>query len=635
VNNYRKDIQSARGIAVLGVLLFHAKLGFENGYLGVNIFFIISGYVTAPAVLRIVEQPAFNQFKIEFTRFLKLRFYRLFPAYFLVSVAGILGITLLSIPENVRNSAAVLMFSPVFLGNIAAYKFSNNYFFPQPSGFIHYWSLSVEEQIYILIPILLFTSMKVIKLKNFVLLAIPTISFVTWLILENSNFLSKFGISDPKGLNYYLVTTYVWQYFVGLFAFILENRIKKRLINSIQNYVYVMSVLVTISIIFLPLNSVLPLNHNLLWLMSSSAAFVFLVTGKRDIEQIGNRNRFVKRIQESIGNASYSIYLIHFPIFFLLFSSPIFVRYSENAFMKLVLILLIIKLGLISNKKIEKRFRKSSSRIFDLPGTKKSLVQYISLAMGIVLVCLICTGVGGHRWSLDTPRVGWTLDEKLFNPKARSNEIYVLDGNLRSIDRGMPLNSLFLAGDSHAGTMAKSLITKFPGNIDLLLKTGCPLVFSSYDFSCPGFGESVISQASTGKYQTIILTNRFNLIADNLSAFVDFYISLREASSARVIVVGPVPEILNTPRIGGTFWQSYGSAKIFHLGATSPTPIKVNNFLRQIFAPKDYVDAISELCSGRVCKLWSPKSGWIYNDRDHLSVAGANLLAKKILSILD
>ncbi len=619
---------------MLGVVLYHANLGFHLGYLGVNLFFVISGYVTAPSVLRIAQQSSVKQFNAEFLSFIQLRFYRLFPAYFLISVLGLFLITIFSIPEIVKKSATVLIFSPVFLANIAAYKFSNNYFSPQPSGFLHYWSLSVEEQIYIFIPITSFILLRIVKRKYSVFFGIALISLLTWLTLEYSNLLPFFGISDRKGLNYYLVTTYIWQYCIGLIAYLLRTKLRARLSNTFRTILWTFSFALLFVIIFAHSQFLFVQNANIIWLFTSFLGFIFLISGECSFNQIKPLEHLFK-ILEQIGNASYSIYLIHFPILFLFFTSPIFTTYTSNYFLIWYLVFLSILFGIVSYRKIENRFRRTRLEKLVLPVTKTWVTHYLSATMSIILLCILSIQVGGHYWTSDTPKVGWLLDQKIFDSKAESHDIYILDGELRSINRRGSDHLLLLAGDSHAGALASSVISNFSGDIDLLLKSGCPLVLSNHEFSCPGFGESVIKQAQSKRYQTIILTNRFNQVSKFLSSFEDFYITLKRETEANIIVIGPVPEIQNSPRIGGAFWQSYGSAREFPLANSALGPIKVNDELLRKSKFSNYIDAIDALCPNGICKLWDSREGWLYNDRDHLSISGSNILINKFISNLD
>ena len=147
-------IQALRGISVIAVFLYHvdSKL-FPNGYLGVNIFFIISGYVMAPKIEEIFHSRI--QLRKNLIKFFQKRFYRLAPAFcFIASINLILlfPFTLISEQNRVLKQTLLAYFG---FGNLGAYKYANNYFHPNELAVIHYWSLSTELQIYFFVPIVI------------------------------------------------------------------------------------------------------------------------------------------------------------------------------------------------------------------------------------------------------------------------------------------------------------------------------------------------------------------------------------------------------------------------------------------------------------------------------------------------
>jgi len=143
---YRKDIQILRGFAVLIVLLYHFGVpGFKNGFLGVDIFFVISGYLMAA-----LYTP--NK-KIDF---FKRRILRLFPAYFIVIIITLLLSIFILDPHEYRQAVVQGNYASLFVSNIGFWSnasyFSKEYF----NIFLHLWSLGVEVQFYLIIPIVFF-----------------------------------------------------------------------------------------------------------------------------------------------------------------------------------------------------------------------------------------------------------------------------------------------------------------------------------------------------------------------------------------------------------------------------------------------------------------------------------------------
>lgn len=153
--DFRSDIQALRGIAVIAVVLYHAneKL-FSLGYLGVDTFFVVSGFVITPLILQITQEQESFSTRIQLLKqFWVRRFYRLAPALAATLVCSAILIYLFgSISDHQkfsRQGIATLLLS----GNFGAYRYTGNYFNPSSNPLIHTWSLSVEEQIYLFLPI--------------------------------------------------------------------------------------------------------------------------------------------------------------------------------------------------------------------------------------------------------------------------------------------------------------------------------------------------------------------------------------------------------------------------------------------------------------------------------------------------
>jgi peptidoglycan/LPS O-acetylase OafA/YrhL len=199
---YRPDIDGLRAVAILFVVAFHAAPSLvPGGFAGVDVFFVISGFLISGIIFRAVERQTFT-----FRDFYGRRVRRLFPALATMMVA----VTLLAWPLFLRDEYEVLgkhiASAAGFVLNLALYKDFTGYFYTSNStSLIHLWSLGVEEQFYILWPLLIVTAWKLGKRIRIALTAVAAISFAANILLIDSDPLASF----------YLPTGRLWELTVG------------------------------------------------------------------------------------------------------------------------------------------------------------------------------------------------------------------------------------------------------------------------------------------------------------------------------------------------------------------------------------------------------------------------------------
>ena len=154
--NRRSDIQYIRAISVIAVLLFHSKSNiFSNGYLGVDAFFVISGFVVSPLIINIFScEP--KDFKNNISLFWYKRLFRLAPALVITLVSSALLVSMFGRTYDLATFYKQGLGVNLMLANLVANNVSKDYFHSGPNPLIHTWSLSVEEQIYIFLPAVIF-----------------------------------------------------------------------------------------------------------------------------------------------------------------------------------------------------------------------------------------------------------------------------------------------------------------------------------------------------------------------------------------------------------------------------------------------------------------------------------------------
>lgn len=216
MTHFSKEIQGLRAIAVLSVLLFHFGVNsLDGGYLGVEIFFVISGYLIGSIILESIKN---NQFSL--LDFYKNRAVRLFPNLLLMLIAATILAWILLKPYDFFQFGKSLQFSGLYVTNIVFSK-QQGYFdiSREVKPLLHTWSLSIEEQFYLFLPIFLIL-IRGISLRNRITLifSIIIISFLykTWLIhaLPINSFFSFPGR--------------IWELGLGVFFASLPTNIKEK-----------------------------------------------------------------------------------------------------------------------------------------------------------------------------------------------------------------------------------------------------------------------------------------------------------------------------------------------------------------------------------------------------------------------
>lgn len=151
--SYRPDIDGLRAVAVLSVLFYHAHLGFPGGYVGVDIFFVISGFLITGLLLKAITKGTFS-----YVDFWERRVRRLVPALAVVTVFTAVTSYFILLPEDLNDLGGALIAQPLLLSNVYFWRVVKNGYFgdpPEIRPLLHTWSLGVEEQFYVLFPLFL------------------------------------------------------------------------------------------------------------------------------------------------------------------------------------------------------------------------------------------------------------------------------------------------------------------------------------------------------------------------------------------------------------------------------------------------------------------------------------------------
>ena len=300
---YRREIDGLRALAVSAVVIFHAKLNpggislLPGGFLGVDIFFVISGYLITSIILRELQAGAFS-----IRNFYHRRARRILPAFLVVLLATLPFAWWLMIPEQLKSFAGSAVASLLFGSNF--WFWIEDSYWAGPSDLkplLHSWTLSVEEQFYVLFPLLLIVLWRFAR-KN--ILQVFILLFITSLAL------SQWGSSAFKDANFFLLPTRSWELLAGAMLAKLELSSGRRPGGERTAWLPLVGLcLILAALLTFPREAAHPSILTAGPVLGVCLIIWFARPGERVTEILGHRWLV------GIGLVSYSLYLWHYPIF--------------------------------------------------------------------------------------------------------------------------------------------------------------------------------------------------------------------------------------------------------------------------------------------------------------------------------
>ena len=357
----RADIDTLRAISVVSVIIFHLdQTLFPNGYLGVDIFFVISGYVITKSILKGLNN---NQFS--FLNFYIKRIKRIFPVFLVVLLTTFIFAIFILLIADLNRFLESLISSLGLVSNfyfwITGGYFSTN---DQLKPLLHIWSLSVEEQFYLFFPIFLYLLFKLKKQLNFYL-------SITILVVAISFIINLFFISKGhRDVIFFMFPARVWQFGLGaIFAMLPMIKIK----NSWADFIYLLFAISFIIFNFSKKINFLP-----------DATFACL-GASLILHKVSNEKNFLSNIFKFkplifLGLISYSLYLWHWPI--ISFLKYVYID-SLNIKIMISSTLLIFLLSYLTWKFVEQpfQFNYSNKKVITFV-----VAGYVSLLLGSSII---------------------------------------------------------------------------------------------------------------------------------------------------------------------------------------------------------------------------------------------------------
>ena len=356
---YRAEIDGLRAISVLGVLFFHLKFDFfSGGYLGVDVFIVISGYLITSIIHNDLKSKKFN-----FVNFFHRRARRLIPTYLIVLLFSLVISFLIYLPNELTNFSKSLISSTFFISNFFFWLNSGYWDETNLNPLLHTWSLSLEWQFYLFLSIFLYLLWKIFKNKSI----IAKILFITFLV---SIFFAVIFID--RNMTFFLLPFRIYEFFVGSLVFFIQGK-NFQIITKNANFFSICALgLIIFSFIFFDSFSEVPGYISLIPCLSTG----LLIYIKNSIIHNALRLKWLV----FLGLISYSLYLFHWPI--ITFYNSI----NINEFLvyeKILLIFPIITISILNYYLIEKKFRK---KFFKLQFFATILVSIIILSSSYYII---------------------------------------------------------------------------------------------------------------------------------------------------------------------------------------------------------------------------------------------------------
>lgn len=433
LNYYLPAIDGLRSVAVLAVMIYHLNPAWlPGGFAGVDVFFVISGYVVA----RSLKNHTGETLGVFLAGFYSRRIRRIMPALLLCLLVTTL-LTVLFVPASWLSSTTsqVGLYSFFGLSNIALVLFQDNYFSPRAefNPFVHTWSLGVEEQFYLIFPFLAYLFFRFSR-SSFTAARAVSISLIP-LLAALSLFAAYYMGNNKPDWAYYILPSRFWELAAGVLLFSLHDKFNRLALSARATNAFILLGLTLITLGYV-WSDVKAFPYP--WALLPVLGTVFTIHGIANSE---NRAFSISILSTStfvyIGKLSYSLYLWHWPIF-TLFRWTLGLESSIN---QVSAVLITFIMAAASYHFIECPVRKA--KILALPA-------YRGLLAGGVATLL----VWGGAWQIFQEReqlsLSRTADTWVWYPYAYPDHEPVKPNNLTD-------TQLFVIGNSHTGAYSTML----------------------------------------------------------------------------------------------------------------------------------------------------------------------------------
>lgn len=614
MKEYRADIDGLRAIAVIPVVLFHAGYSFfSGGYVGVDVFFVISGYLITSIILAEIEQGKFT-----LVSFYERRARRLLPALYLVALTCVPFSLVLMPPAQYYEFSKSLVSVSLFVSNILFWS-ESGYFAAVASEkpLLHTWSLAVEEQFYIAFPLAMLAIWRFCRPRLLLIAALTAIA---------SFALCVWAAYEKPTANFYLFPTRAWELCLGVIAaLLLPKRASKR-----RGFLADLGLgMILASIVMFNEETPFPSIYALLPTVGTFFVIMFADEGAFSARLLRLRPLV------GVGLISYSTYLWHQPL--LAFTSFYFIEGPSGA-VTAIAVICAFALAFPTWRFVERPFRQKNSIL-----KSRSMVFSLSACGALVLICLGLAGVltKGFEDRFSTVLQGDVNHDEFIEyldvnfvdcePKVVFDQSRVINGTVLCKQSTPGLPDWILLGDSHAEHLFPGLAEANPdvnvafysrGHEPFLQKPNFQIIF-----------DSLLTSEKKFKIFFSMYYYGYDYGNSPLSANVtDVVKSLRNAGH-EVVLLGDVPKFEIHPQkclIAKDILSAKGYCSIPKEKIDKQLEIyeiEMINVSRQLEVP--FVALTSTLCTESICSMVRDDTIF-YRDNHHLNLPGSRYVGAYI-----
>jgi peptidoglycan/LPS O-acetylase OafA/YrhL len=607
---YRPDIDGIRAIAVLLVVFDHLKTRFSGGFVGVDVFFVISGYLISATILSDFRKGTFS-----LAAFYERRIRRIAPALLVVLLVTSILTYKCFTPEETISSAKVALGALLSVSNVVLWT-QSDYFDAASSTkpLLHTWSLGIEEQFYFIFPLLILVVWMFWR-KN--------IRWVISGIAAASLLFAIWTVRQSPSSAFYLIPFRAWELLLG--TIISQNYIPKPKSVVARNLasgagllmILIPALMYTGDTLFPGLSAIPP----------CLGAALIIIAGENGTSLIGRV--LSTRPVTFIGKISYSLYLWHWPIIVFQTTNRLFFLSTSggHSFLKPKLLLLSLVAGTLSWLFIEQpfrtgRMRPSRGRLFLITGSATAVAVAI-------IVATFATDGFASRFPASVTRMA-TYSTKYIDPQWDAGRCFLTSRQegktidfASCVQPGNGHQSLLLIGDSHAADLwpgLKSTLTDY--DVRELTVSGCRPLMNSKESRfqrCAQVYKFLFDDFLPNHHVDIVLlSGRWG--SDELPE-LGKEVQWLQSHGIRPIVVGPSPEFdVPMPHLLATSLRQHEhTIDLSSYQDAEREPLDTQ--MSQLAASKWHVEYISiyktECHDG--CPLWAAPNVPLFFDREHFT----------------